>query len=229
MFGERSVGQRINMAGQPAPLGATPILLGTGNPAKQQTLQWLLEGLPLSPVTPGRLGLRTVPRERGDTHEAIARAKARDWSRAASALAIASDGGLLLPALGTRWDSRHTHRFAGPEADDAHRLRRLLNLMRPYQGPQREASWIEAVAIADRGKVLASWELRGATGVIADGPGDTARATGFWAFSVWYFPQFGKTYNQLSPEELEALQDHWARLRVLVRHFFRGYATADGG
>ncbi|MDP6550385.1 MAG: non-canonical purine NTP pyrophosphatase, partial [Dehalococcoidia bacterium] len=201
----------------------------TGNPAKHHTLKWLLEGLPLSPVTPGRLGLRAVPRERGDTHEAIARAKAWDWSRAASALAIASDGGLVLPALGAQWDSRRTHWFAGPAADDAQRVSGLLDLIRPYRGAQREASWVEAVAIADRGKVLASWELRGATGVIAEDPGETAQATGFWAFSVWYFPQFGKTYNQLSLEEREALHDHWARLRGLVQDFFHGYAITDGG
>jgi inosine/xanthosine triphosphate pyrophosphatase family protein len=223
------MGQRIIKAGQPTDQSRTTILLGTGNPAKQQTLKWLLEGLPLSPVTPGRLGLHTAPQEIGDTHEAIARAKARDWSVAASALAVASDGGLLLPALGTGWDSRHTHRFAGPAADDARRLRGLLDLMRPYRGAEREASWIEAVAIADRGEVLASWERRGATGVIAESPCGSAQATGFWAFSVWFFPQFGKTYIQLSPEERDALQDHWVRLRVLVQHFLRGYAAAAGG
>jgi inosine/xanthosine triphosphate pyrophosphatase family protein len=217
------------LASQPTSQGFTDILLGTGNPAKQHALKWLLEGLPLSPVTPGRLGLRAVPRETGDTHEAIARAKARDWSRAASALAIASDGGLVLPALGARWDSRRTRRFAGPAADDAQRLRKLLDLMRPYRGAEREASWVEAVAVADRGKVLASWELKGATGVIAENPGGAAQATGFWAFSVWFFPQFGKTYNQLSPEEREALPDHWVRLRVLVRHFFGSEATTGGG
>tara|TARA_B100000315_G_scaffold50934_1_gene45472 strand:+ start:2307 stop:2888 length:582 start_codon:yes stop_codon:yes gene_type:complete len=189
----------------------------------------LLEGLPLSPVTPGRLGLGAAPQEMGDTHEAIARSKAQDWSRAASALTIASDGGLVLPALGSGWDSRHTHRFAGPAADDAQRLRGLLDVMRPYRGTEREASWVEAVAIADRGEVLASWELRGATGVIAESLVGTAQPTGFWAFSAWYFPQLGKTYNQLSPEEREALQDHWVRLRVLVQRFFLGYASPDGG
>ncbi len=217
------------MASQPASQGLTPILLGTGNPAKQHTLKWLLEGLPLSPVTPGRLGLRAAPPESGDTHEAIARAKARDWSRSASALAIASDGGLVLPALGARWDSRRTHRFAGPAADDGQRLRGLLDLMRPYRDTEREASWIEAVAIAGRGKVLASWELQGASGVIAESPGGTDRAAGFWIFSLWYFPQFGKTYNQLSLEELEALRDHWVRLRVLVRRFLRGYTAPEAG
>jgi XTP/dITP diphosphohydrolase len=205
----------------------TPILLATGNPAKQQALRWLLEGLPLSPVTPRALGLELEPEEEGETHEAIASLKAQEWSRAASMLAIASDGGLLVPVLGQRWESRFTHRFAGPAADDAERLRRLLELMQPYRGQQREASWIEALAIADRGQTLASWELKGSAGVIAESPGDGPQVPGFWVFSVWQFPQLGKTYNQLSPQEKEALDDHWTRLRQLVQDFFKGRKTDD--
>ena len=139
-----------------------PILLGTSNTAKQDALRWLVEDLPLSPTTPAQMGLETIPEEAGDTHQAIARTKAIEWSRGGSSLAIASDGGLLLPILGSRWESRHTHRFAGPEADNARRLECLLHLMRAYNGEQREASWVEAVAIADQGRLLASWELEGA-------------------------------------------------------------------
>lgn len=200
---------------------STPILLATGNPAKQRTLRRLLEGLPLSPVSPQDLGLDSVPEEEGDTHEAIARLKAQEWSMSGSMLAIASDGGLVIPALGRCWESRFTHRFAGSAADDTERLRRLLELLRPYQGGKRKASWVEALAIADRGRVLASWEVHGGSGLIADGPGDSPQILGFWVFSVWYFPQFSKTYNQLSPDELASLDDHWTRLRELVQHFFR--------
>jgi XTP/dITP diphosphohydrolase len=201
----------------------TPILLATTNPAKQQALRGLLEGLPLRLVTPQELGLDSAPEEEGETHEAIARLKAREWSLAGSMLAIATDGGLVIPALGGRWESRFTHRFAGPAADDAERLRRLLELMRPYRGAQREASWVEALAIADRGEVLASWELTGGVGVIAESAEGSPYVPGFWAFTVWYFPHLGKTYNQLSPEERDALGDHWSRLRGLVQEFFGGY------
>jgi inosine/xanthosine triphosphate pyrophosphatase family protein len=169
------------------------------------------------------MGLMTIPDEAGDTHHSIARTKAMEWSRAASMLVIASDGGLLLPILGTRWESRHTHRFAGPEADNAQRLERLLELMKPFNGDQREASWVEAVAIADQGRLLASWELKGATGIISDSSIDIPPGPEFWAFSVWYFPQLGKTYEQLSLEERERLGDHWARLRHVVRAFFWDY------
>ena len=198
----------------------TPILLGTSNSSKQGALRWLLEGLPLSPTTPSQLGLADAPDERGDTHQDIANTKALDWSRSGSMLAIASDGGLLLPALGEAWESRYTHRFAGPGATNAQRLESLLELMRPFQGDQRRATWVEAVAVADQGKLLASWELNGATGVIADAPATLPNTDGFWAFSVWRFPALGKTYDQLSQEQREELNDHWAQLRTKVQEFF---------
>ncbi len=201
----------------------TPILLGTGNPAKTDSLQRLLEGLPVDPVTPRGLGLAVEPEETGDTHLAIAAVKARDWSRAGLMLAVASDGGLRIPALGPGWDSRYTHRFAGPDADDAQRQHRLLQLMRPFRGEDRRASWVEALAVADRGRLLAAWEVQGATGLISDSASALPRSLGFWAFSVWRFPAYDKTYDQLSPQELEDLNDHWARLRRLVQSFLHLY------
>ena len=217
------------MAGLSSTPGQTPILLATGNPAKQQMLRWLVEGLALTPTTPEQLGLDAPPGEEGDTHQAIARHKAQQYSLAGSTLAIASDGGLVLPALGDRWQSRYTHRFAGPAADDTERVRRLLQLMEPFQDTDREASWLEGLAIARRGKVLASWELRGGTGVIAEMPGAAHGDTsGFWAFSLWYFPQFGKTYSQLSTGQRESLDDHWGRLRQLVHRYFNSYFVTAG-
>ena len=171
-------------------------------------------------VTPQQLGLAGVPDEEGDSHLAVARDKAKQWSRSGSTLAIASDGGLMIPALGEGWESLYTHRFAGADADDRERANRLLELMQPYQGVYREASWIEALAIADRGRVLASWELRGATGVIAESTAGDMDTRGFWAFSLWWIPRFGKRYSDLDPYELESLDDHWTKLRYLVRRFF---------
>jgi inosine/xanthosine triphosphate pyrophosphatase family protein len=195
-------------------------LLATGNRDKQRAFRSLLEGLPLIPVTPAESGISASPSEDGDTHEEIAREKATQWSDAGSMLAIASDGGLVIPALGSAWESRHTRRFAGPAVDDAQRVDRLLELMEPFSESDRSASWAEAVAIAYKGRMLASWELLGSAGEIA-----TAREPGlvpeFWAFTIWSFPDHGKTYNQLTLEERESLNDHWARLGHLVRRFFQ--------
>ena len=45
---------------------AIPILLASGNPAKQEALRQLLAGLPLSSITPAELGLAALdPPETG--------------------------------------------------------------------------------------------------------------------------------------------------------------------
>ena len=198
------------------------ILLATGNPAKQRVLRDLLEGLPLQPVTPAELRLTADPEETAETHEAIAVEKAVAWSSLAGTLAIASDGGLVVPFLGQNWESRYTHRFAGPVADDEDRRNRLLQLLANATGAQREASWVEALAIADSGTPLKSWELKGGSGLIANAPEPGPHSPGFWVFPLWYFPELGKYYNQLSGAERESLGDHWTKLKGLVRGYFEG-------
>ena len=196
------------------------ILLGTTNPAKQRKLRWLLDGLPLEPVTPADLALAGAgPGEDSATHLENAGIKAREWSLAASVPAISTDGGLVIPVLGEGWQSTLTHRFAGGAADDHVRLSRLLELMAPYSGDDRRASWVEAVAVADGARSLASWEVPGATGVLLESSRGPV-VPGFWVFSLWYFPHLGKTYNELDQGELESLDDHWTRLRGLSREFF---------
>ena len=196
----------------------TPILLATGNRDKQAEFSRILHGLPFAPVTPAGAGIGGVPDEEGDTHEAIARDKAAQWSAAADMLAIASDGGLVIPALGPRWESRYTRRFAGPAAGNEERLARLLELMGPCRGEERRASWVEALAIAHRGRVLASWELSGGVGYLDELP-PQGPLPEFWVFSIWRFPQFGVTYNQLTDAQRESVDDHWGRLRRLVRRY----------
>lgn len=206
------------------PTRATRILLATGNPDKQKMLRWLLEGLALQPVTPQELGVSASPDESADTHENIARAKAEDWSVAAGIPAIASDGGLLVPALGANWESRYTRRFAGPAADDNDRQRRLLELLESHVDNERDAAFVEGLAIAENGRTLASWEVRGATGRIVDcieDAGDPTAGDGFWVFPLWRFAKFGRTYDRLTEDERASLGDHWGTLRDRVHAFVR--------
>ena len=203
------------------------LLLATGNADKQRMLRWLLDGLPVRPVTPAEWGVSAAPEEAGDSHEAIARAKAEEWSEVAGIPAIASDGGLLAPALGVHWESRYTRRFAGPAADDAERQRRLLELLRPYSGADRDAAFVEALAIAEAGRTVASWQATGATGRIVQSMADAGGPTdgdGFWVFPLWHFPRYGRTYDRLTEAERASLGDHWTELRRLVREF----AAASG-
>lgn len=196
-----------------------PILLATGNPDKQAALRRLLEGLPLAPVTPSELGLDADPAESGDTHQAIAESKAMEWSKAAGMLAVASDGGLDIPALGPRWQSRYTRRFAGASATNEQRADRLLELLRPCRGEQRRAVWIEALALADAGRLLESWEVRGASGVVAESRDPARPLPEFWVFALWRIPQFNAAYSDLTPAQLASVNDHWGRLRAAIINY----------
>ena len=199
-----------------------PVLLATGNGDKQRMLRWLLEGLDVQPITPEEARISAAPDESADTHEAIARVKAEEWSRVAGMTAIASDGGLLVPVLGANWQSRYTRRFAGPAADDAERQRRLLSLLEPYSGSQRDAAFVEGLAIAEHGETLASWEAHGATGRIIDhieNAGGPTGGDGFWVFPLWHFSEFDRTYDLLTAEERASLGDHWDILRARVHEF----------
>ncbi len=180
----------------------------------------------MAPATPDKVGVVAVPEESGDTHEEIARQKAAEWSRAASMLAISSDGGLVIPALGEMWESRNTRRFAGPAADNHQRRERLLQLMAPHSGEDRRASWVEAVAIARKGRVLASWHVAGATGVITESASAESTVPEFWAFTVWYFSEFAKTYDRLTHTQRDSLDDHWIHLSRLVRRYFLSFFVA---
>lgn len=196
----------------------TPILLATSNPDKQQELRRIFRELPFAPFTPEQAGLNVSVEESGETHEAIAMEKAVGWSAASSTLAIASDGGLVIPVLGPRWESRHTRRFAGPAADNDGRLAQLLDLMRPYRCDDRRATWMEALALADRGRLLASWEIAGGIGYLDEQPPEGPLPE-FWVFSVWRFRQFGTTYDRMTAAQHEAVGDHWAHLGRLARRY----------
>ena len=198
------------------------ILLATTNPAKRDRLRWLLQDLPFACVEPVDAGLGEYepPEETGETHGEIAAQKAVAWSQAGGMLAVCSDGGLTIPALGDRWQSILTRRLTG-EGDDEERVGRLLELMESIPTEQRGAHWTEALAVADSGQLMACWEVQGATGVVAESAGPRESVPGFWAFSVWELPALGKRYSELTDVELASVDDHWTQLKSLLQAFLR--------
>ena len=205
------------------------VLIGTTNKAKEERLKWLLTRIPADVLT-----LRETAgsdssnlEEIGRTHKENACIKAKQLSEAHGLCTLASDGGLLIPILEGSWDSLTTHRFAGPAADDHERSRRLLELMRSYKGDDRKAQWVEAIAVAAEGKILACWQVQGPTGFLSEQLHSDTESTegGFWVFDIWYFPELRKTYSQLNEDELVTINDHWTLLKDLLEQFFAGYAA----
>ena len=201
--------------------GTPRLFVGTTNSAKAQRLRHVVHGWPFECLGPEDLAEpMNPPAESGTSHVEIAADKAVAWSNTTGHLTIASDGGLVIPALGEAWSSLPTKRSTGNSVDDAERLARLMTLMEPYRGEDRRASWAEAVALARGSEVVASWEVEGPTGILAEQPSST-RIDGFWAAALWYFPRFGKAYTELSVDQLAAVGDPWTRLTNRIQGWLR--------
>lgn len=195
------------------------ILLATGNRAKQAKLRWLIDGLGFDAVTPRDLGLDFDPPEHGETHGEVAAAKAQAWADHAGQLAIASDGGAFIPALGQSWNSLFTKRAAGDVSSDAERADHLLGLMRGRTGDERSITWIEGVGVARPGQLLGAWEGSGAIGRLVQAYDAAKIGDGFWFPALLFVPRFGKLVADLTPEETAQLDDGWNTLYGEIRPF----------
>ena len=196
---------------------ALPIAAATRNPDKAKRLRALLDGLDVDVADGAALIGAPDPPEDDQSHLAIATAKAAAWSRALGGLAVASDGGLVIPALGDGWSSLITRRGTGADVSDEERGARLLRRMRGLTGERRACRWTEAVAVAREGELLGAWEASGLDGAIASDyappPGGT---NGFWVSALWVTRE-GVRRWALTPADEEALGDPWAALRAPVR------------
>ncbi len=204
------------------------VLLATTNSAKAEHLAWLLEDVPLRPVTLAEANLHAEvpPAEADRTLKAIAESKAIAWSRKFGGLAIASDGGIAIPALGESWEARLTARFAGSNATDAQRVEALLAFLRPYHGEDRQAFFRECVALANNGTLLQSWCAESAPGSIAESYEPEQVVPGFWLLTVWCDPSSGRRVAARSPSEPGYPDGAWARIKPSVQQFLRSYVDS---
>ena len=194
------------------------VLLATTNPAKAERLRMLTAGLDVALTDGPSIASPPEVEEDASSHLGNAIRKAVVWSRAHPAVALASDGGLAIPALGDDWSSLVTRRGTGGDVSDEEHATRLLRRMRDLEGDRRAAHWTEAVAIARDGALLGAWEASGLRGHIADGyvppPGGT---TGFWIDGLWVSNVSGKRAWELSEADLAAEDEPWLTLAPLVR------------
>lgn len=122
--------------------------------------------------------------------------KALHYSRFTPELVVADDSGLVVPALGGA-PGVYSARYAGPDASDADRIRKLLGEMSGIKGESRRARFVCLIAVAKAGEILGLFSAS-AEGEILDTPrGDH----GFGYDPVFFFSELGKSYAEISREE----------------------------
>jgi XTP/dITP diphosphohydrolase len=172
---------------------------------------------------PGFASLPTVV-EDGRTFESNARKKAEEYSRAAAGeLVLADDSGLEVDALGGA-PGVHSARYAAPElhnvapelaeanTDDEANNERVLRELAGLPPEKRMGRFVCVLAVARDGVTLGTF--RGtAEGVILDARRGT---NGFGYDPLFYFPQIGKTFAELSAIEKAEYSHRGAAFRAFL-------------
>lgn len=192
-------------------------MIATHNKAKASQINTLLAGLPFRVSDGSSIAAQPAILESGLSHLANAIEKATVWSREFRCIAIGSDGGLSIPALGTNWSSLITRRGTGEDVSDKERAARLLRRMAHLSGPGRSCHWTESLAVARQGVPLGAWEVNGLHGEISEEyvpPPDGSN--GFWVSGLWT-TRSGIRHWELTVSERAELGDPWAELTPLIR------------
>lgn len=147
--------------------------------------------------------------------------KALHYSRFAPGVMIADDSGLVVPALGGA-PGVHSARYAGPDASDADRIRKLLGEMRGKNGEERQARFVCVVAAAESGRMRGLFSSS-AEGILLEEP---RGEDGFGYDPIFYFPALGKTYAEISREE-KNLHSHRGKAFHKALEFLLGAPAAQ--
>lgn len=180
------------------------VVLATRNRGKLGEFRRLLATRGCAVIDLDGASIRKDHEETGDTYADNARLKALAYSQDTDLPVLADDSGLEVAALGGR-PGVHSARYGGARADDAERIRRLLEELRGVPAP-RAARFVCALALAQSGRLLC--EARGeCQGEIAFQP---RGQRGFGYDPIFVFPELGKTFAELSAEEKDRVS-HRAR------------------
>lgn len=195
------------------------ILIATSNPGKLRDFAGAAapHGLEIAGI-PGFASLPTVV-EDGLTFEDNARKKAEEYSRCvAGEIVVADDSGLEVDALNgapgvhsARYAADQPH-LADENTEDEANNARVLHELRGVSPEKRTGRFVCVLAAAQDGKTLAIF--RGvAEGIILEAPRGT---NGFGYDPLFYFPQIGKTFAELSAEEKAKYSHRGAAFRKLL-------------
>ena len=179
----------------PAARAIPTLLLATRNPGKLREFRLLFGPAGWEVAGLSDLGPLPEVKETGNSFAENARIKALGYSLETELPVLGDDSGLEVFALGGRPGIRSA-RYAGPEATDGDRIKRLLDELE-RSGPDRTGRFVCALALAQWGALLceAQGECRGEIAREPRGSG------GFGYDPVFLVPELGRSFAELTEEE----------------------------
>jgi len=195
------------------------ILIATNNNHKREKLSWIVRDYFETINFLEDLTTKIKVEENGSSFKENAEIKAKTYSEYYDGYVIATDGGVLIPALGKNWNPLKTKRFAGEDISDFERIQLLLDLMKEKKGNDRITAWNEAIAVAQNGKILFSAQAEGIKGILQTTFDEKKYKPGIWVCSIWYFPMFKKNFFDLSENEIKEVEISWSKLKSITNAF----------
>ena len=193
-----------------------------GNPGKLREFAGVASafGLPITGI-PNFSSLSPVV-EDGAPFEENARKKAEEYSLAVPGeLVLADDSGLEIDALGgapgvhsARYASDQPHLAESNTDDEANRARVLRELAQ-VGADKRTARFVCVLAAARDGQVIGTFRGK-AEGIILTAERGT---NGFGYDPLFYFPQIGKTFAELTSEEKARYSHRGAAFRAFLEWY----------
>lgn len=202
------------------------LVVATGNAGKRAEFARLLRGVPavvadLSLAGPGY----EAPPEDGQSYADNARIKARAAAKATGCLALADDSGIEVEMLDGR-PGLHSARYGGAGLDDAGRVERLLEELRPVPMASRGADFVAHLTIAaPSGEIVAEAEAR-LGGRVALAP---RGGLGFGYDPIFLVPAIGQTMAELSPVAKDILSHRGRAVALIAPELRRALLDFPGG
>jgi len=192
------------------------ILVATGNKHKLQEIEEILSDLPVKLKSVYDLPKQLEVEETGNTFAENALIKAQAYFKLSGIPTLADDSGLVVPALNDE-PGIHSARFAGEEANYAKNNVLLLEKMINFTEEQRKARFVCTVCFKTKEN---EWFFTGTTeGLILT---ELKGEGGFGYDPLFWVPELGKTYAQLSQEEKNRIS-HRAQALEKFKNFLIEY------
>jgi len=185
------------------------VLLASNNAHKIKEIRAILGDF-FDIVSLREAGVESDPEEKGKTFEENARIKAVAGMKASGMPCIADDSGLEVLALDCR-PGVMSARYSGSHGDDAANNEKLLAEL--ADKPDRSARYVCVICMAfpDGRELEARGECYGE--ILKEKRGNG----GFGYDPLFYFPQFGKTFAEISAEEKNEVSHRNAALKAFEK------------
>ena len=188
------------------------IVLATKNAGKVKEFQQLLKNFPVEIKNLNDFGPIPEVEEDGTTFDDNAYKKASFTAKVLGLPAIADDSGLVVEALDGAPGVRSA-RFASENATDKENIEKLLHEMEGISN--RKAAFECVISIAVPSGPALTYEGR-CEGEITVKPEGTS---GFGYDPIFYYPEYGKTFAEISGEEKNKVSHRGRALQEVAAEF----------